>query len=269
VHLAAVLRAAQQELESQDLGELGENPRGHTRRVRQRIFGVVVCASGEHKYNARFESDTEQVCFSTSLRVESHDIGVRLEEVKPSLPMAQQEEAQGDVEDAEEEEEENDFLDILAGVDDDAIHADCNIKNDQYDDQSDGQPLAEHATAATVVAATVVTAAIAAATTTTTTEEDAAVPADDVEEDYSTTVENPGLNTGGGTAEGGSHVQKLQHWKQKTEDMRGTSVEIKSKNPVVTRQSAMARLKDRTWALKILTTTISHVMKYVLLFSSI
>jgi hypothetical protein len=64
--------------------------------------------------------------FSTSLRVESHDIGVPLEEVMPSLPMAQQEETQGGVEDAEEE-EENDFLDILAGVDDDALPADCNI----------------------------------------------------------------------------------------------------------------------------------------------
>jgi hypothetical protein len=71
------------------------------------------------------------VCFSTSLREESHDIGVRLEEVMPSLPMAQQEEAQGNVEDAEEEEEENDFLEILAGVDDYALPADCNIKNDQ------------------------------------------------------------------------------------------------------------------------------------------
>jgi hypothetical protein len=36
----------------------------------------------------------------------------------PSLPMAQQEEAQGGFEDAEEE-EENDFLDILPVVDDD------------------------------------------------------------------------------------------------------------------------------------------------------
>jgi hypothetical protein len=73
------------------------------------------------------------VCFSTSLTLESHDIGVPLEEVMPSLPMEQQEEAQGGVEDAEEE-EENDFLDILAGVDDDALPADYNIENDQYDD---------------------------------------------------------------------------------------------------------------------------------------
>jgi hypothetical protein len=86
-----------------------------------------------HKYNVRFENDTEQVCFSSSLRVESRDIGVPLEEVMPSLPMAQQEEAQGVVEDAEKE-EENDFLDILAGVDDDALPADCNIENDQYED---------------------------------------------------------------------------------------------------------------------------------------
>jgi hypothetical protein len=44
-------------------GELGVNPRGHKRRVSQRIFGVVVCAAGEHNYNVRFENDTEQVCF--------------------------------------------------------------------------------------------------------------------------------------------------------------------------------------------------------------
>jgi hypothetical protein len=113
-------------------GELGENPRGHKRRVRQRIFGVVVCAAGKHKYNVRFENDTEQVCLPTSLRVESHYIGVPLEELIPSLPMAQQEEAQGGVEDAAEE-EENDFLDILTGVDDDTLPADCNIENDQYD----------------------------------------------------------------------------------------------------------------------------------------
>jgi hypothetical protein len=209
---------------------LGGNPRGHKRRVRQRIFGVVVCAAGEHKYNVRFENDTEQVCFSTSLRIESHDIGFPLEEVMTSLPMAQQEKSQGGVEDAEEE-EENEFLDIFAGVDDDALPADCNIENDQYDDIFGHQeeflqnlrgrrcsptnnlwlntPAANSATAASVIAATVAAAAANTNTTTTTTEEDAAVPADDADEDYSTTVENPGLNTGGDTAEGVSHVKKL------------------------------------------------------------
>jgi hypothetical protein len=41
------------------------------------------------------------------------------------------------------------------------------------------------------------------------------------------------LNTGGDTAEGASHVKKLQHWKQKIGDTQGTSVEIKLKNQVV------------------------------------
>jgi hypothetical protein len=50
--------------------------------------------------------------------------------------------------------------------------------------------------AASSAAATVVTATTTT-TTTTTTEEDTAMPADDAEEDYSTTVENPSLNTGG------------------------------------------------------------------------
>jgi hypothetical protein len=115
-------------------GKLVENPRGHKRRMRQRIFDIVVCAASEHKYNVRFETNTEQVCFSTSLRVESHDIVIPLEAVMPCLPMAQQEKAQGCVEDTEEEEEENDFLDILAGVDDDALPSDCNIENNQYED---------------------------------------------------------------------------------------------------------------------------------------
>jgi hypothetical protein len=57
-------------------GDLGDNPRGHTHRVRHWIFGVVLCIAGEHNYKIRFENDTENVSFSTSLRVESHDLGV-------------------------------------------------------------------------------------------------------------------------------------------------------------------------------------------------
>jgi hypothetical protein len=200
--------------------------------VHQRIFGIGVCAACEHKYSIRFENNTEHVCFSTSLRVESHDIGIPLEEVMPCLPMAEQEKAQGGVEDAEEE--ENDFLDILAGVDDDALPSDCNIENDQYDDLLGHQeeflqnlrggsrtshsptnnlwlntPAANDATAATVVATTFATAIAASATTrTTTAEEDVAVSADDAEDDYSTTVENPGLNTGGGHGRGSEPCSK-------------------------------------------------------------
>jgi hypothetical protein len=99
-------------------GELVANPRGLKRRVRQRLFGVVVCAAGEHTYKVRFENDLEKVCFSTSLRVESHVLGVPLIESLPLLPAAQQEEAQGGAEDAddEEEEEDNDFWDMLNDV---------------------------------------------------------------------------------------------------------------------------------------------------------
>jgi hypothetical protein len=86
--------------------------------VRQRIFGDVVCATGEHKYKIRFDNDTKKVCFSASLRVGSHDLGVL-----PSLPMTQQEEAQGGGEDTEEE-EKHDFIDVLAGVDDEALPGD-------------------------------------------------------------------------------------------------------------------------------------------------
>jgi hypothetical protein len=81
------------------------NPRGLKRRVQQRIFGVVVCAAGEHKYKVRFENDLEKVCYSTSLRVESHVLGVPLIESLPLFPVAQQEEAQGGAEDADDEED--------------------------------------------------------------------------------------------------------------------------------------------------------------------
>jgi hypothetical protein len=58
--------------------ELVANPRGLKRRLRQRMFGVVVCAAGEHNYKVRFENDLEKVFFLTSLRVESHNLGVPL-----------------------------------------------------------------------------------------------------------------------------------------------------------------------------------------------
>jgi hypothetical protein len=48
---------------------------------------------------------TQNKCvFSISVRVENNGIGIPLEEVMPSLPMAQQEKAQGGVDDVEEEE---------------------------------------------------------------------------------------------------------------------------------------------------------------------
>jgi hypothetical protein len=121
-------------------GELVVNPRGLKQRVRHRIFGVVVCAAGEHKYKVRFENDLEKVCFSTSLRVESRDLGVPLIESLSLLSAAHQEETQGGAEDAddkeeeEEEEEENDFRDMLAGIEDGALPTDCNIEADEYVD---------------------------------------------------------------------------------------------------------------------------------------
>jgi hypothetical protein len=112
------------------------NPRSLKRCVRQRLIGVVVCAAGEHKYKVRFENDLEKVCFSTSLRVESHILGVPLIESLPLLPVAQQEETQGGAEDAddEEEEEENNCRDMLTGIEDGALPTDCNIEADEYED---------------------------------------------------------------------------------------------------------------------------------------
>jgi hypothetical protein len=53
-------------------------------------------------------------------------------------------------------------------------------------------------------------------------------------------VENPGLNTAGdaditgtGDGSGDQHAMKLKFWKQKIKNLKGTSVEIKSKNQVV------------------------------------
>jgi hypothetical protein len=117
------------------------NPRGLKRRVRHRLFGVVVCAAREHKYKVRFENDLEKVCFSTSLRVEIHVLGVPLIESLHLLPVAQQEEAQGGAEDADdkEEEEENDFRDMLAGIEDGALPTYCNIEADEYEDLSGHQ----------------------------------------------------------------------------------------------------------------------------------
>jgi hypothetical protein len=219
------------------------------------MFRVVVCAAGEHTCKVRFENDLEKVCFSTSLRVESHDLGVPLIESLPLLPAAQQENAQGSAKDTEDEdeEEENDFWDMLAGIEDGALPSDCNIEADEYEDVFGHQheflenlsgrsssptnnlwidtPAAEVATAAAVAAA----AAIGTI-----------VPSSDPSSDPSSPiataavattdagpVENPDLNTGGYAMNGTSHVQKLRRWKQKIKEMQGTSVEIKSKNQIL------------------------------------
>jgi hypothetical protein len=97
---------------------------------------LVWLYAGEHKYKVRFENDLEKVCFSTSLRVESHDLGVPLIESLPLFSAAQQEEAQGGAEDTydEEEEEDNYFRDMLAGIEDGALPTDCNIEADEYEE---------------------------------------------------------------------------------------------------------------------------------------
>jgi hypothetical protein len=203
---------------------------------------------------------------STPLKVESHVLGVPLIESLPLLPTSQQEEAQGGAEDAddEEEEKENDFQDMLAGIEDGALPSDCSIEADEYEDlfghqhqfldNISGRTIsssnkiwfdtleAEAATAADkwTAAASAAAAAIetsatgattAAATAVDTAPDTAASDAGPVENP----VENPGLNTGGNAdaTDGASHVQKLRHWKQKIKEMQGTFVEMKSKNKMV------------------------------------
>jgi hypothetical protein len=66
------------------------NPNGHKRRVRSWICGVVVGAVGENKYKVRFENDKEIDCVSSSLRIESHDLGVPLSEAQTLLAQAEE-----------------------------------------------------------------------------------------------------------------------------------------------------------------------------------
>jgi hypothetical protein len=70
-------------------GELVANPNGHKRRVRSRICGVVVGTVGENKYKVRFENNKEIHCVSSSLRIESHCLGVPLSEAQTLLGQAE------------------------------------------------------------------------------------------------------------------------------------------------------------------------------------
>jgi hypothetical protein len=88
------------------------NPNGHKRRVRSRMCGVVVGAVGENKYKVRFDNDKEIHCVSSSLRIESHCLGVPLSEAQTLLGQA--EEHDHALLDDDEGEEDEGLGDLLA-----------------------------------------------------------------------------------------------------------------------------------------------------------
>jgi hypothetical protein len=111
-------------------GELVANPNGHKRRVRSRICGVVVGAVGENKYKVRFENDKEIDCVSSSLRIESRDLGVPLSEAQTLLAQAEEHEHAL----LADEEEDEGLGDILAAVEQEGFAEDGNIETDPFED---------------------------------------------------------------------------------------------------------------------------------------
>jgi hypothetical protein len=112
-------------------GELVANPNGHTHRVRSRICGVVVGAAGENKYKVRFENDKEIYCVSSSLRIESHDLGIPLSEAQ--MLLAQAEEHDHALLDDDDEEEDEGLGDLLVAVEQEGLAEDGNIETDPFE----------------------------------------------------------------------------------------------------------------------------------------
>jgi hypothetical protein len=108
------------------------NPNGHKLRVRSWIHGVVVGAVGENKYKVRFENDEEIYCVSSSLRIESHDLGVPLSEAQ-TLVAHVEEHDHAFLADDEEEEDEG-LGDLLAAVEQEGLVEDGNIATDPFED---------------------------------------------------------------------------------------------------------------------------------------
>ena len=62
-------------------GELVPNPKGHGRRVREKIYGIIAKSRGNNKYLVRFDNCKEKECTSNQLRRESAAAGVPSEEI--------------------------------------------------------------------------------------------------------------------------------------------------------------------------------------------
>ena len=62
-------------------GELVPNPKGHGRRVREKIYGIIAESRGNNKYPVNFDIGKEKECTSNQLRRESAAEGVPSEEI--------------------------------------------------------------------------------------------------------------------------------------------------------------------------------------------
>jgi hypothetical protein len=113
-------------------GELVVNPNGHKRQVRSCIYGVVVVAVGENKYKFWFENDKEIDCASSSLIIESHDLGVPLSE--SHMLLAQEREHDHALLADDEEEEYERLGDLLASVEQEGLAEDGKIETDPFED---------------------------------------------------------------------------------------------------------------------------------------
>jgi hypothetical protein len=131
---------------------------------------------------------------------------------------------------------------MLAGIEDGAIPADCNIEADEYEDLFGHQheflenlsgrssiptnnlwidtPAAEAATAIAAVAVVAVIGTIASLSDPSSDPSSPTATAAAAVATDAGPVENPSVNTGGDATDGTSHVQKLCHWKQKLKKCR-------------------------------------------------
>ena len=83
-------------------GDLIPNPRGHSRRIREKIVGTVVSSVGHAKWMVRFDVDgVEKCCAATTLTVVDEAVGRPLEEI------ASENKAEFPAEDPEDADEED------------------------------------------------------------------------------------------------------------------------------------------------------------------
>ena len=78
------------------------DPRGHSRRLREKIVGTVVCAVGHAKWMLRFDVDAaEKCCTATTLTVVDEAVGCPLQKITSKI------EAQFPTENTEDADEED------------------------------------------------------------------------------------------------------------------------------------------------------------------
>jgi hypothetical protein len=97
-----------------DLGTVSANPNKRKRRSRERLFGVVVSATGEHKWMVHFDNGEQHECTSNTLVVAPASASLPPQGFRPHLPplpqqpgqQPQEEEKQDESDDPDQEEEE-------------------------------------------------------------------------------------------------------------------------------------------------------------------